>query len=395
MSPPRHRVLWLLVLTIGAGCSSDDGEAYVGSGLDDSTRSAAGQEATEQADAAPSFEWNLPEGFPQPHVPADNPMSEAKVELGRHLFYDTRLSVNETQSCGSCHEQKLAFTDGRAVAKGATDEEHIRSAMGLANVAYASTLTWANPVLPDLERQALIPLFGEDPVELGMVGREQELIDRLYAEPLYVELFPEAFPEEPDEPISIDTITKAIAAFERTVISGRSRYDDYLAGDDILSAQELRGMEVFFSERAECFHCHSGFNFSDSIMHLGKPFDEVAFHNTGLYDEDGQGAYPAGNEGLYNFSGEQRDVGRFKAPSLRNVTLTAPYMHDGSIETLEQVIDHYAAGGRAARNPNKSEFVTGFEISESEKQDLIAFLGSLTDETLLEEPKLSDPWTAR
>jgi cytochrome c peroxidase len=135
---------------------------------------------------------------------------------------------------------------------------------------------------------------------------------------------------------------------------------------------------------------------------VGKAFDEITFHNTGLYNIDGRGGYPEGNEGLYNFTGERSDVGRFKVPTLRNVAVTAPYMHDGSIATLEEVIDHYAAGGRTIEegenagvgslNPNKSEFVTGFEIDERGKHDLIAFLHSLTDEALLTDPRLSDPW---
>lgn len=404
--PPLPSLLCAATLTLGAACggaagasNTDSDSGFEGEGADGgATRADA---AAGDGDAT-GFDWELPVGFPEPKVPEDNPMSASKVELGRLLFYDERLSGNETQSCASCHQQKLAFTDGRAVGLGSTGEEHVRGSMGLANVGYASTLTWANPVVRELERQALVPLFGEDPVELGLVGMEDALVQRLADEPRYEALFPEAFPEL-DDAISIDAVTKALAAFQRTIISGDSTYDRYQAGErDALDASARRGMEFFFSERAECFHCHSGFNFSDSVTHVGKAFDEVAFHNTGLYNVDGRGGYPEGNQGLYDFTGDVRDIGRFKAPSLRNVALTAPYMHDGSIATLDEVIDHYAAGGRTIAqgpaagvgrlNPNKSEFVVGFEISEYERADLIAFLRSLTDDALLEDPRLSDPW---
>lgn len=357
-------------------------------------------------DETSTYDWKLPAGFPVPKVPEDNPMSVAKVELGRHLFYDTRLSGNETQSCGTCHLQELAFTDGKAVGLGSTGEAHIRGSMSLVNIAYATTLTWANPVVRTLERQALVPLFGEDPVELGLVSREDELIERVLDDSRYPGMFLEAFPERDGE-VTVGTITKALAAFERSIVSGDSDFDHYVAGDkDALGPAASRGMELFLSERLECFHCHNGFYFSDSVTHARKAFDEVAFHNTGLYNIPAEGShpggYPVGNEGLWNFTADEDDIGRMKAPTLRNIALTAPYMHDGSIATLSEVIDHYAAGGRTitegpnagvgSRNRNRSEFVTGFEISDAEKQDLIAFLNALTDESLLTDPRFSNPW---
>ncbi|MDW8248572.1 MAG: di-heme enzyme [Myxococcales bacterium] len=352
--------------------------------------------------AEDSYVWKLPSGFPKPKVPADNPMNTAKVELGRRLFYDRRLSGNGTYSCGSCHEQKRAFTDGRGVALGSTGEVHPRGSMSLANVGYAAALTWANPLVTTLEKQALTPMFGEAPVELGLAGKEEELLERLRREPLYQKLFPEAFPEVGGT-INLDTITKAIAAFERTLISGNSPYDRYLAGDQgAMSESALRGKELFFSERLECFHCHGGFLLADSVTHDGKVMDEVMFHNTGLYNIDGQGGYPAPNRGVLEISNRPEDMGRFKAPTLRNIAVTGPYMHDGSIATLSEVIDHYAAGGRTiatgpyagdgSKNPYKSEFVTGFLLTPQEKLDLIAFLESLTDTDFLVDPDFSDPW---
>jgi len=330
-------------------------------------------------------------------------MSEAKVELGRRLFYDKRLSDNQTYSCATCHLQEKAFTDGLAHAVGSTGEIHPRGSMGLVNVAYASRLTWANPLIEDLEQQARLPMFGETPVELGLAGKEQELFDRLGAEPVYQKLFPEAFPDEA-EAISLVTITFAIAAFERAMTSFRSPYDRYAYGGDAtgLSGAAQKGRDLFFSEKLECFHCHGGFAFSDSVVRDGSTFVEVAFHNTGLYNLDGKGAYPAANTGVFAISGLPTDMGRFRAPTLRNIAVTAPYMHDGSVATLEEVLDHYAAGGRTilsgpdagdgSKSPFKSELINGFVLSAEEKSDVVAFLKSLTDEELLKDPKLADPW---
>ena len=161
-------------------------------------------------------------------------------------------------------------------------------------------------------------------------------------------------------------------------------------------------MELFFSERLECFHCHGGFNFTDSTTHANTTVERVGYHNTGLYNLGGTGAYPADNTGLFDMTGKRRDMGRFKAPSLRNIAVTAPYMHDGSVATLEEVINNYQRGGRLIEHgphagdgrlsPFKSEFVIGFELSESERDDLIAFLESLTDEAVLTDKRFSDPF---
>jgi cytochrome c peroxidase len=350
------------------------------------------------------YQWDLPPGFPYPNVPADNPMTAEKVELGRRLFYDRRLSVNEKQSCATCHQQGRAFADTRGRGRGTTGELHPRGPMSLANVAYSPVLTWANPNMRKLEAQALVPMFGEDPVELGMSGKEDVLLSRLKTQPLYWSLFPKAYPAEAD-PFTLGNVTKAIASFERTILSGDSPYDRYRRGDDpnAISDSAKRGETLFFSERLECFHCHGGFNFTGTLDYYGKGFAEVEFHNTGLYNLPGKFSYPEPNPGLYTFSQEPADVGKFKAPTLRNIELTAPYMHDGSIATLSEAIDHYAAGGRkikdgpyagdGAANPNRSEFVKGFSLSAQEKEEVLAFLKSLTDETLLTNPRLSNPWT--
>jgi cytochrome c peroxidase len=351
------------------------------------------------------YAWDLPEGYPAPPVPADNPLTEEKVELGRHLFYDTRLSGNRTQSCASCHRQELAFTDGSRVARGSTGESHFRNTQGLANVAYAATLTWANPALVRLERQALNPMFGEKPVEMGLSGREAELLARLQDEPRYRQLFARAFPDD-EQPLTLARITQAIASFVRSIVSHRSPYDRYVYDHDerALSAAQLRGMELFFSERLECFHCHNGFNFSDATVHAGSNVQSSRFHNTGLYDLNGKGAYPALDPGLAAATGQAADTGRFRAPSLRNVGVTGPYMHDGSIATLEDVLRHYENGGRAiasganagdgTKSPLKSTFVRGFLLGDDERSDVIAFLHSLTDRQLLHDSRFADPWAS-
>ncbi len=350
------------------------------------------------------YGWELPDDVPPPAVPADNPMTDAKVELGRWLFYDNRLSVNETMSCASCHIQALAFTDGRARSIGATGELHPRSSMSLVNSAYASRLTWANQLLDRIEDQMLTPIFGDNPIEMGMAGREARIVELLRKDPRYAELVPRAFPEEPD-PYSIVSTVRAIAAFVRTIVSYESPYDRYLRGEaGAISESAVRGMDLFFSERLECFHCHGGFNFTDSTTHANSRIDRVGFHNTGLYNIDGEGRYPGDNTGLFDMTGNRRDMGRFKAPTLRNIAVTAPYMHDGSAATLDDVISHYANGGRVIeegefagdgrRNPYKSEFMRGFELSDSERKDLLAFLHSLTDQRVLEDPRWSSPFTA-
>jgi len=395
--PPRAREL----PAEGAGAAPDGppartGAEPVGSVVPD----ASGALPTPERD---DFAWSLPPGFPPPVVPADNPMTVAKVELGRHLFYDARLSDNQTMSCATCHRQELAFTDGRAVSVGSTGEAHTRGSMSLANVAYATTFTWGHPYLAPLERQAEVPMFGRAPVELGLTSAA-ELEQRLRSLDGYAQLFAQAFPDDP-EPIQVGNLIQALACFQRTLISGRSAYDHWVYDGDesAISESAQRGFELFNSERLECFHCHLGFAMTDHITYQGQRNPGVLFHNTGLYNLDGQGAYPEPNTGVYDVTRDPADMGKFKAPTLRNIAVTAPYMHDGSIATLSEVLDHYAAGGRTidtgpyagvgSASPLVSDLVRGFTLSEQERADVMAFLESLTDPEFLEDPDLSDPGT--
>jgi cytochrome c peroxidase len=349
----------------------------------------------------PAYEWQLPTDIPLPIVPADNLMTADKIELGRWLFYDTRLSGNKTMSCGTCHIQSLAFTDGKPSAIGSTGEIHPRSSMSLVNSAYASRLTWSNRLLDRLEDQALTPLLGDNPVEMGLGNEPDDFATLLRTEAKYRELTRRAFPNDTD-PYSLLNGVRAISAFVRTIISFESAYDRYLRGDDgAMSEAAIRGIDLFFSERLECFHCHGGFNFTDSTTHANSNIDRVGYHNTGLYNLDGNGAYPQDNTGLFDMTGDRQDMGRFKAPSLRNIAVTAPYMHDGSVATLGDAIEHYRRGGRLIEeganrgdgrlSPYKSESVRGFELSDDEQRDLIEFLESLTDPSVLSDERFSNP----
>lgn len=348
------------------------------------------------------YQWRLPKTFPTPIVPADNPMTEAKVELGRHLFYDTRLSINEKTSCATCHLQSLAFTDGKKVSVGTTGQLHFRNSMGLANVAYNPAFNWANTSVVTLERQPATPIFGEHPVEMGMSDKESLLIERIRKEPKYLSLFASAFPSNKDA-ISIKAVSDALASFVRSLISGDAPYDEYRAGKkDAISVSAKRGEAMFFDERTECFDCHVGFNLSGTVNFAGKAIENAQFENNGIYNIDGKGGFPIDNTGIFEFTGKAEDMGKFRVPSLRNVELTAPYMHDGSITTLEDVIEHYKAGGRniltgefkgdGSKSPLKSSFVKGFDLTAQEKLDMIEFLRSLTDKKFITDPRFSDPW---
>lgn len=343
------------------------------------------------------YEWQLPSGFPRPEVPADNPMNNAKVELGRRLFYDNNLSGDGSYSCASCHRQALAFTDGRPQAIGVSGGVHSRNTMSLTNVAYNPVFGWASKDLASLENQALVPMFNTQPKELGITQPGDGILKYFKSQPQYVARFKLAFPQAGNW-VTLPQITQAIAAFERTLISGNSAYDQYLFYDDqdAISLRAREGMKLFFSKRLGCSQCHSGINLSGPAVFPDLAPAAIEFHNTGLYE-----VYPAEDTGLFLETSVSADKGRFRAPTLRNIAVTAPYMHDGSISSLAEVIDHYAAGGRTittganagvgSHNPRKSRFIKGFAISLEEKQDLLEFLRALTDEQFITDRRFSNP----
>jgi cytochrome c peroxidase len=357
-------------------------------------------------DTARAVSWAglLPAYFPTPQVPVSNQLNEAKVELGRFLFYDTRLSGNGTQSCASCHQQDKAFTDGRVTAIGSTGQAHPRNAQHLSNVVYHPTLTWANPALVTLESQMLVPLFGDNPVEMGINdANKATVLARIAQDASYPRLFAQAFPGELPT-VSWSHIVSAIASFERILISGNSLYDRYLKGQATLDSPQIRGMNLFFGEKAECFHCHGSFNFNDQVIHAATRVLETPFHNTGLFNISGTGAFPEPNRGIFELTGRGADMGKFRAPSLRNVAVTGPYMHDGGLATLADVLHFYAAGGRhiasgpyagdGRLNPYKSDLISRIQLSDQDKADLVAFLQTLTDHEFLQNSRLANPFVS-
>lgn len=332
--------------------------------------------------------------------PAETQVEQA--ELGRYLFYERRLSLNEDRSCGICHEPALGFTDGFVRAVGTTHALHPRNTLTLTNVGSREALTWLPSAPDDLAEQLLVPLLGEHPVELGMADTIDQVLESFRDDPVYAARFPAAFPDDAD-PFTLDRLAQAIAAFERTLVSDTSPHDRHLAGDaDALGPQQLRGLALFRSERLGCTRCHAGPDLDQPADESGATTARHGFFNTGLYDVDGLGSYPEGGRGRFEATGEAEDMGRFRTPTLRNVALTGPYYHDGSGATLADVIAHYAAGGRVLvggpnpgdgrDSPTKSELVAGFEISADEAADLEAFLHALTDWDFIEDPAFADPW---
>ncbi len=304
--------------------------------------------------AAQEYAWHLPRGFPIPAVPADNPMSDAKVALGRRLFFEPRLSVSARYSCASCHDPSRAFTDGRARAQGATGEALPRNTLTLVNVAYNISFGWQQPQVRSLEAQMRQPLFNEHPVELGLRGRARALCAQLQDDPGYAQAFAQAFPQAPA--VSLDHLIKAIAAYERTLIFGGSAFDRYVfAGEHAaLSDAAKRGMALFFSARLGCSACHAGINFSGNWR-------------------DAQGT-----TGRAGFAVNGTSTRAVRVPTLRNVALTAPYMHDGRFATLAAVLEHYSQ--LATQRPPLDRRLPQRPLAATERADLIAFLQSLTDE---------------
>lgn len=352
------------------------------------------------------FTWQLPPGWAAPTVPADNPMSPAKVELGRRLFYDTRLSGNGGFSCASCHRQEFAFADARNIAVGSTGEPHPRNSIGLANAAWLARFNWRDPFTPALEEQASVPLFNDRPVELGLKGLELELLDRLRAVALYRQLFGASFPGQAD-PFTEENLLRAIAAFERTIIALNSPFDRAHRGESgAMSAAAQRGEQLFNSPALHCAECHRGPLFTAAAdVTRESPVGDDVFANNGLYNIGGDGSYPSNNRGLMDATGRAADMGKFRIPTLRNLAFTFPYMHDGSISTLEDVVEHYARGGRLITvgpnagdgnlSPLKDPRIAPLNLTAQQKSDLVAFLRSLSDTTLMVEPRFSNPWNGR
>jgi len=306
-----------------------------------------------------------PRGFPPLPYPDDNPPTAAKIGLGRRLFYDSALSRDRTVSCATCHKQNGSFCDpGRSFTFGIDGHSTARNSPSLANVAYNLSY-FADGNAPTLEAQAIAPIL--NPLEMDM--DTNRLTERLAASAAYPELFRKAFG---DSAIRIRRVTQAIASFERSLLSGDSPQDRFLAGDgNALSEAAKRGSALFSGSKAGCVQCHGGFNFTDN-----------GFHNTGL---DSLDLDPGRNA----VTGLPADSGKFKTPSLRNIALTPPYMHDGRFNSLREVMVHYNKGG--VYNPNRDPLIKPLGLDEGEIGDLIAFLESLSDTAFAVNPDFSDP----
>jgi len=293
---------------------------------------------------------DVPPGFEPVPVPELSPLTAERVALGERLFFDPSLSRNGTVACSSCHRRENAFADPRPVSLGVDGGRTFRNAPSLVNVAY-NRLFFHDGGALTLESQALAPL--ENVNEMGMnLG---DLVDRLKGDPGYSEAFRAAFGREPD----IASLTASLAAFERTIRSGGSRFDRFRTGETgALTASERRGFELFNS-RAGCAACHEGVR-----------LESQSFLNNGL-------AFVAPDSGRARITLDSEDFGKFRVPSLRNVMLTAPYMHDGRLATLDEVLEHYDRGGAGVRG--KDDRIRPLNLTPSEKEDLTAFLGSLTD----------------
>ena len=324
---------------------------------------------------------------------------KAMIEIGHHLFFDNRISFNNTKSCGSCHDPKFAFTDGYRRSVTANGESLKHNAPSLVNIQYQNYFDWANPTVSSLEKQQERPLFNDHPAELGVKGNERIILQRLKADTFYQRLFAEAFPGI-DEPFNFNTIVNSISAFERTLLSFNSPYDKFINGDTALFTVSARaGMGLFFSGRLNCAACHKGpqFTLSTTIKNI-----DSIYINTGLYNIRNNNRYPGDDIGLAAITNREDDNGKFKIPSLRNVALTAPYMHDGSINTLDEVIEGYVNGGRMIAkgpvagdgriNKLKDKRIRGFILSDLEKKQLIDFLYQLTDSSVLKNPAFQNPF---
>lgn len=334
MRPVHH--LWSLLLALALGSCQP--------------------EAASPVEEAP-YPLQLPPGFPPPQIPADHALTAARVALGKRLFYDPILSADSTISCRSCHHPELAFADRLPISPGVQGRLGRRNSPTLANVAYLDLINKDGGV-PKLDIQPIVPIEDHDEMDLSIL----EAARRLNAHPDYPAAFQRAYGEE----ASPFTITRALASFMRILISGEADFDRYQRGAGSLSPSAQRGMALFFGEKAQCGTCHSGFNFTDN-----------GFHNNGLYE-----SYLDPGRRRATFLPE--DDGKFRTPTLRNIALTAPYMHDGSLPGLEEAIAHYDRGGSG--HPNQDPRIRPLGLTPQEKEDLLHFLYTLTDSAFIANP---------
>ena len=305
-----------------------------------------------------------PLGLPPVPVPADNPPKADTIALGRRLYYDTALSVDNTIACASCHDPKFGFSDGKQFSEGVKGQKGNRNSPTVFNAAYWTVQFWDGRA-PSLEKQAEGPV--QNPVEMGHTL--EGAVKKVSADPSYRADFEKAFGPGP---ITYEQIEKAIASFERTVVSGNSPFDKYFYGGDkkALSAAAQRGLEVFRdTKKGNCAVCHT-------IGDQYALFTDNLFHNIGV-GVDSKGELT--DLGRYEVTKNEEERGAFRTPTLRNIALTAPYMHDGSLKTLKDVVDLYVGGGTS--NPHLDKQIKSLDfLTRQERADLAAFMESLTGE---------------
>lgn len=333
-----------------------------------------------------------------------NPFSTAKAALGRYLFYDRRLSVNQTKSCASCHDPVFSFADGYRRSIGALGDNVQHNAPALINIIFNKYLTAADSSLHFPEQQINNPMFHTRPPELGWQGNEQLLLARIKKDSLYRQQLPLLFAGESD-PFSVKNLQACISSFVKSILSFNAPYDRFVFEKDTaaLTAAQRRGMNLFFSDSLHCSSCHNGINFNVPFGPTG-PADKDYYQNTGLYNADGRGAYPVTDQGLFETTRQAADMGRYRIPTLRNLAFTAPYFHDGSAADLDAVITVYQNGGRnissgenrgdGRTNPYKSHLIKGFSIDSRQKRDLITFIISLSDSSICNNPLYANPFKA-
>lgn len=322
--------------------------------------------------------WKSPAGFPPMLIPSDNPMTQEGIELGRRLFFDPVLSADSTISCASCHRPEYYFTDGKKVGEGIVGRLGKRSTMSLVNVGYYYSGLFWDGRSPSLEEQAFHPV--RDPQEMGLDW--EQAVRRLRRSPYYREQFKKAFSLRHSGQIDSLWTAKALAQFERTLVSSHAKFDSVMQGLAVFTPQEKRGWTIFFDAApdlpvSECNHCH-----------VDPLFTDLTFQNNGI-----QQALPSGNfpdDGRGSHTRNRFDLGKFRVPTLRNIMRTAPYMHDGSLATMDAVLSHYASGGHPAINLSPN--VRRLELGPGDRRDLVAFLHTLTDEYFLHRPEFQNPW---
>ncbi len=317
--------------------------------------------------------------------------------LGRYLFFDRRLSVNNTRACGTCHNPQFAFTDGYKRSLGAFADLHQRNTQPLFNLASLKYFTSADSTLHTALQQMENPLYNTHPIEMGVQDNEEFILKRISTDTFYKKIFSEA-----NVPIQWQPIKLALAQFVNSISSTNTAYDKFLKGNvAALSQNEKAGMNLFFSANLNCNSCHGGKNFN-TPSHLNVKGDTIFYYNTGLYNIDGSGAYPTYDIGLAAHTKNKKDEGAYRVPTLRNLAYTAPYLHDGSAATLLEIIDNYSKAGRVIangihkgdgrKNIYKHSAIKGFAISDKEKHQLLSFLLALGDSNFVNNPEYKNPF---